>query len=132
MRPQAGVDRLKPVPPMHANDLPLVAQAVSPAYRIFSRLLTVAAPIRAPSVGEWVLSPSHALYRVGSGRNVAALARPVSMEEFAARLVDALVGVGPEVIALRLQQIRRQPRAAIAVKERQRRHRKSTRLNSSH
>jgi hypothetical protein len=22
MRPQAGVDRLKPVPPMHANDLP--------------------------------------------------------------------------------------------------------------
>src|ERR1017187_1262666 len=42
MRPQAGVDRLKPVPPMHANDLPLVAQAVSPAYRIFSQLLTVA------------------------------------------------------------------------------------------
>src|ERR1017187_2662529 len=23
MRPQAGVDRLKPVPPMHANDLPI-------------------------------------------------------------------------------------------------------------
>src|ERR1035438_4146178 len=36
------------------------------------------------------------------------------MEEFAARLVDALVGVGAEVIALRLQQVRRQPRAAIA------------------
>ena len=36
MRPQAGVDRLKPVPPMHANDLPLVAQ-----------LLTVVAPISA-------------------------------------------------------------------------------------
>src|ERR1035441_10004800 len=39
MRPQAGVDRLKPVPPMHPNDLPLVAQAVSPAYRIVSQLL---------------------------------------------------------------------------------------------
>jgi hypothetical protein len=38
-RPQVGVDRLKPVPPMQANDLPLVAQAVSPAYRIFSQLL---------------------------------------------------------------------------------------------
>jgi hypothetical protein len=26
--PQAGVDRLKPVPPMHANDLPVVGQAL--------------------------------------------------------------------------------------------------------
>jgi hypothetical protein len=34
MRPQAGVDRLKPVPPMHANDLPVVGQALSPANRI--------------------------------------------------------------------------------------------------
>ena len=31
MRPQAGVDRLKPVPPMHANDLPVVGQALPPA-----------------------------------------------------------------------------------------------------
>src|ERR1035438_7324101 len=33
---------------MHANDLPLVAQAVSPANRIFSQLLTVGALIGAP------------------------------------------------------------------------------------
>ena len=37
MRPQAGVGRLKPAPPLRANDLPLVAQAVSPANRIFSQ-----------------------------------------------------------------------------------------------
>src|ERR1035437_8425929 len=61
-------------------------------------------------------------YRVRSGRNVAALARPVGVKELAARLVHALVGVRAEVIALRLQQVRRQPRAAIAVEERQRRH----------
>src|ERR1035438_4101883 len=41
MRPQAGVDRLKPVPPMHANYLPLVAQAVSPANRTISHLLSL-------------------------------------------------------------------------------------------
>jgi|ERR1035441_8989869 GNAT superfamily N-acetyltransferase len=40
MRPQAGVDRLKPVPPMHANGLPVVGQALSPANRIFSHFLT--------------------------------------------------------------------------------------------
>src|ERR1035441_9469941 len=49
MRPQAGVDRLKPVPPMHANDLPLVAQAVSPAYRILSQLLSERAFVRTES-----------------------------------------------------------------------------------
>src|ERR1035438_8199749 len=32
MRPQAGVDRLKPGPPMHANDLPVVGQA--PCFRL--------------------------------------------------------------------------------------------------
>src|ERR1035441_9549822 len=31
MRPQAGVGRLKPAPPLHADDLPKVAQALSPA-----------------------------------------------------------------------------------------------------
>jgi hypothetical protein len=36
MRPQAGVGRLKPAPPMQAYDLPLVAQAVPPANYIFS------------------------------------------------------------------------------------------------
>src|ERR1035438_2398043 len=30
MRPQAGIDRLKPVPPMRAKDLPVVGQALSP------------------------------------------------------------------------------------------------------
>jgi hypothetical protein len=35
---------------MHANDLPLVAQAVSPAYRIFSQLLTLGAQIGAATV----------------------------------------------------------------------------------
>jgi hypothetical protein len=33
--PQAGVDRLKPVPPMRANDLPVVGQALSPANQFF-------------------------------------------------------------------------------------------------
>ena len=41
MRPQAGVDRLKPVPPMHPNDLPVVGQALSPANRIISQLLSL-------------------------------------------------------------------------------------------
>jgi hypothetical protein len=39
MRPQAGVDRLKPVPPMRANGLPVVGQALSPANRILSHFL---------------------------------------------------------------------------------------------
>ena len=42
------------------------------------------------------------------------------MEEFAAGFVHAFVGVGAEVIALRLEQIRRQTRVAIAVEEGQR------------
>ena len=46
MRPQAGVGKLKHALPMQANDLPVVAQAVSPAYRILSQLLTVVARIR--------------------------------------------------------------------------------------
>jgi hypothetical protein len=45
MRPQAGVGKLKHAPPMQANDLPLVAQAIAPANRIFSQHLTVAAPM---------------------------------------------------------------------------------------
>jgi hypothetical protein len=40
MRPQAGVGKLKPVPPMHANDLPVVGQALSPANCIISHLLS--------------------------------------------------------------------------------------------
>jgi hypothetical protein len=33
MRPQAGVGKLKHAPPMQTTDLPVVAQAVSPANR---------------------------------------------------------------------------------------------------
>jgi hypothetical protein len=39
MRPQAGVGKLKHAPPMRANDLPLVAQALSPANRMVSQLM---------------------------------------------------------------------------------------------
>ncbi len=39
------------------------------------------------------------------------------MEELAAGLIDALVGVGAEVIALRLEQVGRQAFAAVAVVE---------------
>jgi hypothetical protein len=39
MRPPAGVGKLKHAPPMQANDMPLVAQAVSPANRVISQLL---------------------------------------------------------------------------------------------
>jgi hypothetical protein len=54
---------------------------------------------------------------VGAGGGDAAVAGPVGVEELAARLVEALVGVGAEVIALRLQQVGRQPRAAVAVEK---------------
>ena len=37
------------------------------------------------------------------------------MEELAARLVDPLVGVRAEIIALGLEQVRRQARAAILI-----------------
>ena len=43
------------------------------------------------------------------------MAGPVGVEELAARLVHALVGVRAEIIALGLEQIGRQPRAAVAV-----------------
>jgi hypothetical protein len=39
MRPQAGVGKLKHAPPMRVDDLPMVAQAVSPANCTFSQLL---------------------------------------------------------------------------------------------
>src|SRR5262245_60946484 len=41
--------------------------------------------------------------------------RPVGVEKLAARLIDALVGVRAEIVALRLQQIGGQPLAAIAI-----------------
>src|SRR5579875_2439678 len=42
---------------------------------------------------------------VGGGGDTATAAGPVGVEELAARLVDALVGVGTEEVALRLQEI---------------------------
>src|SRR5260370_2746089 len=69
---------------------------------------------------------------ISAGRNVAALACPVGVEELAARLVHALVGVRAEVIALRLQQVRRQPLASVAVKERDRGHKRGHGDSSLH
>src|ERR1051326_7787016 len=60
------------------------------------------------------------LNRVGAGRNRAALAGPVGVEELAAGTVDALVRVRAEVIALGLQQIGRQTLAAVPIVERKR------------
>lgn len=45
----------------------------------------------------------------------ASLLLPVDVEELAARLIDALVGVGAEVVALCLQQVRRQTSLTVAV-----------------
>jgi multisubunit Na+/H+ antiporter MnhC subunit len=53
MRPQTGIGRLKPAPPMQA-DLPSVAQAVSPANQI---LLITAAVAGAASVFKKGMKP---------------------------------------------------------------------------
>ena len=52
---------------------------------------------------------------VASGGHFAAMAGPVRMKKLAARLIDALIGVRPEKVALCLQQVRRKPGGAIAV-----------------
>src|ERR1019366_4948955 len=54
---------------------------------------------------------------VGAGGDASALAGPVGVEELAARLVDALVGVRAEVVALRLQEVGGQAFAAESVEE---------------
>jgi CRISPR type III-A-associated RAMP protein Csm4 len=66
MRPQAGVGRLKPAPPLQENDVPVVAQAVSPADLTAPTEAAVRAPDRTepmrvtpPSVplqAHWLLS----------------------------------------------------------------------------
>src|SRR5512133_3623214 len=65
------------------------------------------------------------LYRslgvVGGGRHSATATGPVGVEELPARPVHALVSMGAEEIALRLQQVSRQPPAAIPVVEGERR-----------
>ena len=43
------------------------------------------------------------------------MAGPVGVEELAARLVDTLVGVSPEIVALGLEQVGGEPVAAITV-----------------
>src|ERR1039458_8780186 len=54
---------------------------------------------------------------VGAGGDAAALAGPVGVEELAAGLVEALVGVGAEVVALGLEQVGGQAAGAVAVEE---------------
>ena len=56
---------------------------------------------------------------VGAGGDAATLAGPVGVEELSAGLVEALVGVGAEVVALSLEQVGGQALGAVAVEERQ-------------
>ena len=49
IRPQAGVGKLKHAPPLHANDLPLVGQALSPANQFLHSFLPLR---RAPQYRE--------------------------------------------------------------------------------
>src|SRR5262249_61400173 len=55
------------------------------------------------------------LHVIGARGRRAAAAGPVGVEELAARLVGPLVGVGAEVVALGLQEIRGQAAGAVAV-----------------
>ena len=50
MRPPAGAGKLKHAPPIQANDLPVVGQALSPVNSIFPQLLTLGALIGARRV----------------------------------------------------------------------------------
>src|SRR5258708_13520229 len=62
---------------------------------------------------SWVMSAlMPVLNGISTGRNVAALACPVSVEEFAARLIHPLVGVRPDVFPLRLHQLCGHPLSA--------------------
>jgi hypothetical protein len=68
MRPQAGVGKLKHAPPMRANDLPVVAQAVSPVLLLSAdgaedadigdALTAVAARLRADCAALSLYNPS--------------------------------------------------------------------------
>src|SRR5690606_33674372 len=57
---------------------------------------------------------------VRSRRRLPAMPGPVGVEELSARLVDPLVRVSAEVVALGLQEVGRQATATVAVVERQR------------
>src|SRR5512133_2047560 len=56
-----------------------------------------------------------ALGNVSARGGIAAVARPVSMEELAARLVEPLVSVRSEIVPVRLQQVRGQAFAAVPI-----------------
>ena len=56
---------------------------------------------------------------VSTGGRVAAATGPVGMEEFAARLVGSLVGMGSEVVALSLNEVGRDLLASVPVVESQ-------------
>ena len=56
---------------------------------------------------------------IGRRGDIAATSSPVGMEKFAARPVDAFIGMRTEIITLCLQQIGRQSRGPVAIKESQ-------------
>src|SRR5438552_18182821 len=57
--------------------------------------------------------------RVSARSGRAAAAGPVRVEEFAARLVNPYVGMSAEIIALGLEQVRREHRGALLIVKRQ-------------
>src|SRR5690606_23238751 len=73
---------------------------------------------RRPHRRERARRPPLALARLDAGRR--ARPRPVGVVALPARPVHALVRVGAEVVALRLDQVRGQALGAVAVVERQR------------
>jgi hypothetical protein len=72
-------------------------------------------PVGSNSRSSQVTESSHI---IGTRRDAAAATGPVGVKEFASRLVNALVGVGSEEVALRLKQVGGQARRAVAVEER--------------
>src|SRR5688572_17815876 len=97
--------------PRDERSAPSIVQAVTPPG---SRRRRGDAAVR-PTIAEtcWASDPPSRV--VGGAGGGAAAPGPVRVEELAARLVEALVGVRAEVVALRLQQVRREPAAAVPV-----------------
>src|SRR5450755_3115188 len=78
---------------------------------------------RAPAGGIWRKSVMQVCAKsrvVSAGGDAAAAAGPVGVEELAARLIDAFISVGAEVVALSLQQVRGEPGGAVSIVERKR------------
>ena len=61
------------------------------------------------------------LCHIGIGGGAAAVASPVGVEEFAAWLIDTLIGVCAEVVALCLEEVGGEALCAVAVKVAERR-----------